>query len=507
MNKQIATYIKAGFSCLEIISNEEDRSLEIIRSVSKEMGYSLWSWSCTEGLKSSTGEKVDKTEDPGVALKVCADYETSHGKMKPKPIPEKSIIVLKDFHLFLKSSNPLIIRRMKEAINVGRVTQRHIILLGCSSHTPTELSKEITLITFELPTRVELLDVAKAISKAAGIELNGNTEAVLDAGSGLTTNEFADAASYAFVETGRLDPKSISKIKADTIKKNGILEIVTANVTLDDIGGLALLKADLYSKRNSFTKEAKDYGLPSPRPLLCVGQAGTGKSLTAASAGSVFGVPLLRLEAGRLFGSLVGESEGNWRRAFATAKAIAPAVVWIDEICGLFAGGESSGKTDGGTTSRVIKAILQDLQMNSEGLFFVFTANDIQNLPDPLIDRCDVWSVELPNQEEREAIWKIHIAKRKRKPNKFSTDAFAEKTDGFSGRQIEQVFLKAMNVAFNDGGREPNDKDVMNVLKTFVPTSVTMRDAIEARRERLKGCAKPASAEVNTEASTVRKLA
>jgi SpoVK/Ycf46/Vps4 family AAA+-type ATPase len=277
---------------------------------------------------------------------------------------------------------------------------------------------------------------------------------------------------------------------------------------------LDLLKADLFSKRNCFTKAAKEYGLPSPRPLLCVGQAGSGKSLTATSAGTVFGVPLLRLEAGQLFGSLVGESEKNWRTAFSTAKAISPAVVWVDEVDGLFSGAESSGKTDGGTTNRVIKAILQDLQFNSDGLFFVFTANDIDNLPDPLIDRCDVWSVELPNLEEREAIWKIHIAKKRtaesniqRKPSKYSCDVFAEKTDGFSGRQIEQAWIKAMTTAFNTKGREASDKDVLEVLKDFVPTSITMKDAIERRRARLKGCAKPASSEVKVEANTGRKIA
>src|SRR5204862_4179556 len=134
--------------------------------------------------------------------------------------------------------------------------------------------------------------------------------------------------------------------------------------------------------------------------------------------------------------------------------------LWVDEAESLFSGGQSSGHTDGGTTNRVIKAILQDMQFNGDGLFFVFTSNDIDQFPDPLIDRCDVWSFELPTRQEREAIWKIHIAKRKRKPDAFDIPRLAEKTEGYSGRQIEQVWLKAMRVAFNDGVREPTNEDV-----------------------------------------------
>lgn len=507
--KSIANYISAGFACLYAVSHEEERITLEIRKMAKDLDYTLWSWTVTDGLKSVDGEVLKDTGDPLKALVAFIDHDKGKGGAPSgKQIKNKSIVVLKDFHMFLKPANAFIVRRLKEAIMIGRASNRHLIILGCQLNLPPELEKELTVIEFDLPTRAELEVVATQIAKSAKQELNGNTDKILDAGSGLTTGEFADALAYSIVETKKMDPKVISRIKADTIKKNGILEIVTNVVTLDDIGGLDLAKADLFSKRNSFTQEAKEYGLPTPRPWLAVGQAGTGKSLMATAAGSVFGIPLLRLEAGRLFGSLVGESERNWRTAFATAKAIAPCVVWVDEVDGLFAGGESSGKTDGGTTSRVIKAILQDLQFNSDGLFFVFTANDIDHLPDPLIDRCDVWSVELPNLEEREAIWSIHIAKRKRDPKKFTVDKFAQESDGFSGRQIEQAWLKAMTAAFNDKAREPKNADVLKVLKSFVPTSVTMADAIQRRRTRLANCANPASSsQLNTETDTTRRLA
>lgn len=488
--RNITTYINAGFSALYLVSVEEHRVELELKAVATKLNYEFWTWNCVEGLMKS-GKQIPETLDPAKALLAFTDS----GK-----IPKKSIVVFKDMHMFLKQCNPLIVRRVKDAIVDGRKNKRHIIILGCQLHLPPELEKEITVIEYSLPSREELGGVAAAIGKSAKIEIKPeDKEKIIDAGSGLTTNEFADALAYSIVDKKKFDPPTIYNIKSDTIKKNGILEIVSNQVTLDEIGGLDLLKEDLFTKRNSFSQEAKDYGLPTPRPLLAVGQAGTGKSLTATATGTIFGIPLLRLEAGRLFGSLVGESERNWRTAFSTAKAISPCVVWVDEVDGLFAGAESSGKTDGGTTSRVIKAILQDLQFNSDGMFFVFTANDIDALPDPLIDRCEVWSVELPNIEERKAIWNIHIAKRKRDPKKFNVKEFASQSEGFSGRQIEQAWIKAMTRAFNDKVREPSNKDVIGVLKEFVPTSVTMKEAIENRRNRLKDRARPASSVVEKE--------
>lgn len=502
-DNKLKTYLRSGFGALYALTHEEDRITEDIKKTCKAIGFSVYTWTPTLGITTPDDQVIEKwgsppnekkTSDPAVALAVfMATKQGKKDELEGAVIKNKSVLILKDFHLYLKKGEPVLTRLIKDAITVGRQTARSLMVMGCQLTLPPELEKEFTVVEFPLPSREDLREIAMVLAKSKGIELNGETEAILEAGSGLTINEFADAAAASLTEHDAILPNVVASIKAATIKKGGILEVVESKVTLDDIGGLDLLKADLHSKRNAFTKAAKDYGLPSPRALLCCGNPGTGKSLTAASAGSIFGIPLLRLEAGRLFGSLVGQSEENWRTAFATAKAIAPVVVHIDEIDGLFAG--AGGQGDSGTTSRVIKAILQDMQFNSEGIFFVFTANDIDALPDPLIDRCDVWNVELPNVNERQAIWKIHIAKRKRNPKSFTLDKFAEATEGFSGRQIEMAWIAAMTRAFNDGGREPHDDDVLTVLKDFVPTSITMKDAIEHRRQRLSTCAKAASSQ------------
>lgn len=505
MNNQLRNYFRAGYAGIFLTTYEESRVEAELKAIADSIEFGLFVWDIKRGLAGPIPN--NRSEDVPVFGDETADPLNMLERITK--LPERVVVVAKDFHLFVAESNPMMIRALKNTLDIFRLSNRRFVIMGCRFQLCPELEKEFTPVEFSLPTREELKGIIGNIAQSAGITLNGNSDDILDAASGLTTLEAADAAALAVIETDKqsLPASIVAREKSNAVKKTGLLEIVPPKITLDDIGGLEYLKEDLAANKGAFGKAARDYGLPSPRPLLCVGQPGTGKSLTASACGAIFGVPLLRLEAGKLFGSLVGESERNWRTAFATMKAISPCCVHIDEIDGLFSGAQSSGQTDGGTTARVIKAILQDMQFNSEGIFFVFTANDIDHLPDPLIDRCDVWFVDLPTQTEREAIWRIHIAKRGRKPENYSVSLLASLTDGFTGRQIEQIWCKALKQAFNDGGREPTDKDINEVSKRFVATSVTMASVIEARRQRLKNRATPASKpEPGLDRSVNRKL-
>lgn len=234
----------------------------------------------------------------------------------------------------------------------------------------------------------------------------------------------------------------------------------------------------------------------------------TGKTLTAKACGNVFGVPLLRLDAAKLFGSLVGQSESNWRAVHATAKAMAPCVLHIDEVDGAMSGSGSSGQSDGGTTARVVKSILQDMQDNSEGIFYVLTANDVDALPAPLLRRMDeVWNVELPTGPEREIIWGIQIAKLHRKPADFNLQVLASKSDQYSGAEIEKIFVQGLHRGFADGRREPTTEDLLGLIAEFSPLSKTMAADIEKRRARLAGVAKLAGGAVKVSVEKpVRKL-
>lgn len=504
--KPIADKIRAGYPGLYLVTHEETRAEAMLHALAQDLEYQLFVWSCLDGLVHVTG-------DAHITDCVEADEVLDH----VSGLPPKSLIVLRDFHRHLQpGAEPGTIRRLKDALlcankAVDGVDQcKTVIILGAELHLPVEVERLVTVVEFALPDRGELATLLENFCASTGTKTpkGAARDALLDAAGGLSTTEFEDALALSLVESKKLLPAIISREKAASAKKNGLLEVIESPLDLKDIGGLDPLKAELRLNSRSFSQAARDYGLPSPRHMLILGQGGTGKSLCARACGNIFGVILLRLEAGNLFGGHVGDTERNWRTVFAMARANRPCGLWIDEADGLFPRfGQGGG--DGGTTNRVVKAIMQDMQFNSDGIIFIFTANDIDGFPDALIDRMDVWSVDLPTTAERAAIWQIQIAKTKRLPEKFDITRLATLTEGFSGRQIEGAWIKAMNIAFNDDAREPVMADLETVLKSFVPTSVTMKDSIEARRKRLSGKARPASLpEVARPASTSgRRLA
>ena len=256
----------------------------------------------------------------------------------------------------------------------------------------------------------------------------------------------------------------------------------------------------MLKRRRAFTAEARKYGLPIPKGELTIGIPGCGKSLGARATARVLGVPLLRLDASKLFGSLVGESERNLRAAIATAEAIAPCVLWIDEIEKGFSGGKSSGSTDGGTSARVLGTFLQWLQDKSAAVYLYATANDVSQLPPEFLRKGrwdEIWFVDLPTVAERVAIWKIQIAKYGRQPADFDCEMLARMTDGFTGAEIEALFREALFAAF-DGDKlnppEPTDLLVSQLSSQVVPLSKMMSAEVDALREWANGRARRASA-------------
>lgn len=495
-NTTLRHYVKAGYSGLYITNHEELRVEETVASVAEELGYALYAWSLTDGLASTENHQhVEETQDP---LAMLGAFDK---------LPEKTIVLARDFHPFLGNgehspANPLLVRKLKESLRLGAATSRVFIVSGCLLRLPPELEKHVTVIEFSLPDRATLRKVLDGILASSKTLLKPDAlDAVLDSARGMTTTQAEDAFALSIAETGGVAPEIVAREKTQAVRKSGLLEVVESSATLDDIGGLENFKAHIALNRRLFTKAARDYGLPQPRPILVVGQPGTGKSLSATAMGTVLGVPLIRVDAGTLFGSLVGQTEANWRTVFATLKACAPCVAWMDEVDGAFAGSKSSGQTDGGTGARLCKAMLQDIPRET-GIAWFFTANDVDCLPDPLIDRLDVWSVDLPNKTERVAIWMIQIAKergsatRKRTAKKLGVDVgrIADLSEGFSGRQIEQAVIDALRLAFNDGDREPTHDDFAAVICQMTPTSKLMAEAIEARRKRLANRARAASA-------------
>ena len=485
MKTAIMNYIRAGYPGIYIVSSEESRIESEIKTVAKELGHGLYAWSITEGLMDTSDGSSQGGQDPQEML------------LHVLELPENTVVFLRDFHQFLENGNPVLIRTVKDVLRVAKTKGKALIIVGCRTILPPELEREFVVVEFALPGKEELGEVLDNIADSAGKAKpqKDRRELLLDSASGLTSIEAENAFALSLVESGELSPAVVSREKAQAVKKNGLLEVCTTARSLDDIGGLDLLKAWLVQRKDAFSPKAREYGLPSPKGLLIIGIPGTGKSLTAKATASVFQRPLLKLDAGRLFGGLVGQSESNLRSVIQTAEAIAPAVVWIDEIEKGFSGSKSSGASDGGTASRVFGTFLSWMQERSSPVFVVATANDVTQLPPEFLRKGrfdETIFVDLPTYEERVAIWRIQIVKYGRKPERFDVTQLAKVTEGLTGAEIEQAFIDALYAAFSQG-KEPSDLTISMVLNDLVPLSKLMGDQISALRKWAKGRARPAT--------------
>ncbi len=485
MKTQITNYVRAGYPGIYLVSCEEARIEAEMKAIANELNYRLFAWSVTEGLVDTADGHARDAQDP-IQLLTAVDE-----------LPENTVVLLKDFHQFVEDGNPVAVRKVKESLRSGKTKGKSLILVGCRLALPPELEREFVVVHFTLPDREQLGAVLDGIATSAKLPRpeNDDREHLLDAACGLTSIEAENAFALSVVESGNLCSKIIGREKANEVKKSGLLEICPPVASLDNIGGLECLKSWLLQRRDAFGKEAKVYGLPAPKGLLIVGIPGTGKSLTAKATANVFNRPLLKLDAGRLFGGLVGQSEGNLRSVIQTAEAIAPCVVWVDEIEKGFSGSKGSGFSDGGTASRVFGTFLSWLQDRTAPVFVVATANDVTQLPPEMLRKGrfdELFFVDLPNLQEREAIWRIQIAKFQRDPGGFDLVQLARATEGLTGSEIEQLFIDALHEAFSRR-EEPTDLSVAMLLNDLVPLSKLMSEQIEALRKWAKGRARPAT--------------
>jgi SpoVK/Ycf46/Vps4 family AAA+-type ATPase len=274
-----------------------------------------------------------------------------------------------------------------------------------------------------------------------------------------------------------------------------LLEYYATQENFSNIGGLTVLKDWLNKRAVAFTDEARAFGLPAPKGILMLGVQGCGKSLCAKAVANQWQLPLLRFDMGRMFGSLVGSSEENVRRAISVAESIAPAILWVDEIDKAFAGSSSSCVTDGGTTARVFGTFLTWLSEKTAPVFLVATANDISQLPPELMRKGrldEIFFVDLPAKEERTEIFRIHLARRGRDPEQFDVSSLAETSKDFSGAEIEEAVISALFDAFYTQ-EELATEHILSALHETVPLARTMDDQISHLRHWAEGRARNAS--------------
>lgn len=484
MRQMLTNYIRAGYPGLYIVSPEEQRVEAELQAVADALEYKVFAWSTTTGLVDTCDGQSRQANDPFEAVTAVGE------------LPENSLVLLRDFHMFLEEGNPVLVRAIKDQLGRCKTQGKVLIALGCRQVLPPELEREMTVIHFMLPDKPQLGTVLDGICQSAGLTRPGgdDRERILDAATGLTCAEAENSFALSVVERGSVAPDTVAREKASSVAKSGLLEIVPVRETLDDIGGFDLLKTWLVQRREAFGERARQYRLPNPKGMLLLGVPGTGKSLTAKAAANALQRPLIRLDMGALMGSLVGESEANLRAAIHVAEAIAPCIVWIDELDKGLAGSKSSGSTDGGTSARVFGSLISWMQERTSPVFIIATANDVSQLPPELLRKGrwdEVWWTDLPNRGEREAIWRIKIAQRDRDPCQFDCEALAGMSEGYTGAEIEGVVADSLFRAFAED-REPTTDDMHQALRDTVPLS-RLSDQVDALRKWAHGRARPAT--------------
>ncbi|HET7500578.1 MAG TPA: AAA family ATPase [Kofleriaceae bacterium] len=488
---EIEDLIKARYSLIWISSPEENRVEEALRKLCVEREMRLEVWSITEGFKTiANGQGTRDVKDP---MKAIDHVMRAEGR---------SLFILRDFHPFLKE--PAVVRRLRDAATELRKTKKSLLVLSPVTKIPPELEKSISaVVDWELPNRLEIEGAARKVlpnlpaATQQVIESDPTfMERVVEGALGLTLVEAENVFAKSAVRTHTFDLETILEEKKQIIRKSGLLEYYEHREEFSDVGGMEVLKDWLVKRRNAFSSRARDFGLPLPKGILLIGVPGTGKSLTAKAVGALWQMPLLRLDVGKIFGGLVGSSEENIRSVIKTAEAIAPAVLWIDELEKGFSGTASSGQTDGGTTSRVFASFITWLQEKTTPVFVIATANNVHQLPPELLRKGrfdEIFFCDLPDREDRRQIMDIHVRKKKRDPGQFDMDKLLEATVDFSGAELEQAVVAALYDAF-DTGNDLSTEGLLHTLKEMVPLAITMREQIESMREWARTRARMASA-------------
>ena len=487
---ELEVLIRARYPLIYVISWEEQRVLRQVSKIASKLGKNVFEWSITTGLVPiGTSLQTQKhrdaaTQDPLVALTNVIDHV------------DPALYVFKDFHPFLKGQNMSVIRRMREVAASLKNTFKTIVMVSPMFQIPPELEKDITVIDFDLPKEKDFTALLGRIIE----EVKGNPklnvkidskmrEQIVHALLGLTLVEGENVLAKTLVQDRGFGEKSLEVInneKKQIIRKNGLLQYYDAEEKLESVGGLDALKNWLVKRSVVFTDQARDFGLPAPKGVLLLGVQGCGKSLMAKTISNIWKLPLLRFDVGQVFGSLVGSSEENIRRAIKVAESVSPVVFWIDEIDKAFRGSRSSSSgTDGGTSARVFSTFLTWLSEKQAPVFVVATANDISLLPPELLRKGrfdEIFFIDLPTFIERKEIFRVHLSKRKMNPDEFDLDELAQVSNGYSGAEIEEAIISAMFDSFYEK-EKLNTKRLIESIRQTIPLSKTMSEDIDELRK------------------------
>jgi ATP-dependent 26S proteasome regulatory subunit len=502
--KQIDLMLRARYSLLYVVTAEEE-PIEEVLSLVASLGQAkrrVFYWDIVRGWNDNG---ADKGSIMGALTRVGTPSRRSpqdpNNNRPLDPIEDNqattsNIYVLRDLHPTLKNpTNPTNVPAIRELKNLARQLKRDRNMLILTSHTlqiPDELAEEITVLDFPLPDEKEISYQIRQKIAPDKLKVEGLAwEQLVKACQGLSRTRIERVLAKAIAAKQQVDDTDIDNVldeKKQAIRQTGILEFYKTSESLKNVGGLENLKQWVRIRKDAFTEEAKRYGIPTPKGVLLVGIQGTGKSLSAKTIAHEWRLPLLRLDTGRLFGGIVGESESRVRQMIQLSEAVAPCVLWIDEIDKAFGNVSSGMDGDSGTSRRVFGSLITWMQEKTSPVFIVATANNVKILPAELLRKGrfdEIFFLNLPTKAERQEIFRVHLQKfRPTRVRDFDMELLARQTRNFSGAEIEQVIIDAIHYAFGHGingqRRDFTTTDITYSIKETVPLAAIARDQIEA---------------------------
>ncbi len=485
IKEKIVQCVYAGVPIVYINSFEEQTVDEIITEIMPKLRpRKAYEWNGGSGYVRFDTKTGFSNEYKG--LKDTLDFLVSTGDIN------QSIFVVKDAAFDLEHDPTLVAKIKETALRILKDTYATIIIVSPTVYIPKPIEKYTTLLEVDYLESDDIKQAVRDYLTSNGIpEIDDAFMKELSLSlKGLTKYEIENLLAFALTGGNRIGHEDLSMIidqKQQMIKKSGSLELIPLKETLDDIGGLENLKKWLKNKAYVYKNipEAQSFGVSLPKGVLIAGVPGCGKSLNAKAAASLFGVPLLRLDMGKILGKYLGESEANMRNAIALAEAISPCVLWIDELEKAFAGLNSENSSE--VTIRLLGNILTWMQEKDGPTFVVATANDISKLPPELLRKGrfdEIFYVGLPNAIERTAIFKIHIKKKRPQDLKsIDIDKLVKKSDGYSGSDIEGVVKEGIELAFVEHQDALTTDNIIKAMEDTQPISKTMAEAIKKLKE------------------------
>ncbi len=487
---ELRLLVNSHHPIITVETPEEERAEQLLLEVAAELAVPLYTWSVTAGLAKAHGAPIYNTDSPEQALANVA------------LIQGDAIFLLKDFARYC--DNDRVCRRVRELAEKFRAERRSIVITAAALQLPPDVRADSVPFQLGLPSAEELLvGVRNVLTEMGGAQ---QISIALDAGgiaqlaqnlAGLPQEEAMRTLRMCILARRRVDAGLLDAVldaKRDALRIDGLLETVRRDASFADVAGLRRLRDWIAKRKSALTPEGRRFGLEPPKGILITGVQGCGKSLAARSVAGEWGYELARLDAGALYDKFIGESEKKLQKALELAQKLAPMVLWIDEIEKAFASAGSSGDADAGLSQRLLATLLTWMQDRESGVFLAATSNNITVLPPEMLRKGrfdEIFFVDLPNAQIREALFFLHLKKRARDPASFDLPKLASSSEGFSGAEIEQAIASALYTAFALK-QQLTTEILLGEIRGTQPLSVTRAEDIQAIRDWAKTRAVPA---------------